>query len=265
MEAGILKSGLGLFKCLIASLLSLFLLPEGVVWADDLATGFDQANKLYAEGHYPEAISAYQKLLQTGKTSAALYYNLGNAYFKSGQIGRAIAYYRLTQNLNPRDPDLRANLQFARNRANAGFSAQTSRWRGFLQGMTLNEWTLVSMAFGWFWAALLTLRRWRDSLKSVLAGYTATIGIAWLVSLALLGLKIQAEFGHTPAVVVVREATVRYGPLEESRSFYTVLEGAEVEVVDRQDNWLQIRDASRRTGWLRRDQVIVVGSGGQTR
>ena len=56
-------------------------------------SAFESANKLYEEGKYSEAATAYARLLQTGETSPALYFNLGNAFFKSGQIGRAIAAF----------------------------------------------------------------------------------------------------------------------------------------------------------------------------
>ena len=75
---------------------------------------FDTANKLYEEGKFAEAAAAYESLVQSRQVSAALYFNLGNAWFKSGQIGRAIAAYRQAEQMTPRDPDLRANLQFAR-------------------------------------------------------------------------------------------------------------------------------------------------------
>jgi Flp pilus assembly protein TadD len=63
-----------------------------------------------------EAAAAYEQILTNGAVSPALYFNLGNAHFKAGQLGRAIAAYRQAERLTPRDPDVRANLQFARNR-----------------------------------------------------------------------------------------------------------------------------------------------------
>ena len=68
-------------------------------------------------------------------------FNWGNALFKSGQLGRAIAVYRRAEALSPRDPDLRANLQFARNSVTGGAGARPDRWRHWLNRWTLNEWT----------------------------------------------------------------------------------------------------------------------------
>jgi tetratricopeptide (TPR) repeat protein len=229
--------------------------------ANELTDGFDQANKWYAEGKYAEAIAAYQKLLTTGKVSAAIYFNLGNAFFKSGQIGRAIVNYDLAQNLSPRDPDLWANLQFARKTANAGVPVRLSRWRVWLHGMTLNEWAVLAAAVGWLWLTLLTLGQWRATLRQNFSGYTAAVGVACGLVAVGLGLRIYDEFATTKAVIVAREAIVRYGPLDESRNSYSLNDGAEVEVLDRQDKWLQVRDPARRTGWLRRDQAVVLAPG----
>src|SRR5215469_5260146 len=87
----------------------LLLFALGVVAAGGATaeSAFDEANKLYEQGKYTEAANGYEKILQSGQVSAAVLYNLGNAFFKSGQLGRAIATYRRAQQLAPRDPDLR--------------------------------------------------------------------------------------------------------------------------------------------------------------
>src|SRR6266511_3325281 len=87
----------------------------GLARAGDVSAAFEQANKYYEQSNFTEAAAAYARMIDGGHVSPALYFNLGNALFKSGQIGRAIFNYRLAQLLAPRDPDVRANLRFARN------------------------------------------------------------------------------------------------------------------------------------------------------
>src|SRR5262245_50565847 len=101
------------FGCAFA--LALLFLSSAHAASESAGPPFDSANLLYEQGKFAEAASAYQSLLKSGRTSAAVYYNLGNAFFKAGQIGRAIAAYARAEQITPRDPDLRANLQFARN------------------------------------------------------------------------------------------------------------------------------------------------------
>ncbi|MEO6026684.1 MAG: BatD family protein, partial [Candidatus Binatia bacterium] len=77
-------------------------------------TLFFQANTLYGDEHYPEAIAAYEKVLAAGIESGNLHFNLGNAYFKNGDVGHAILEYERARRTIPRDPDLHANLGYAR-------------------------------------------------------------------------------------------------------------------------------------------------------
>ncbi|HUI25620.1 MAG TPA: BatD family protein, partial [Candidatus Kryptonia bacterium] len=77
-------------------------------------TVFFHANALYGEEHYAEAAAEYEKILAGGRESSSVYFNLGNAYFKAGDVGRAILNYERARRLIPRDPDLHANLDYAR-------------------------------------------------------------------------------------------------------------------------------------------------------
>ena len=79
--------------------------------AEDVTSAFDRANKLYEQSRFSEAVGAYQQLNQSGLTSPTMYFNLGNAFFKSGQTGRAIAAYRQAQTLSPRDPSIHEHFR----------------------------------------------------------------------------------------------------------------------------------------------------------
>ena len=91
---------------------------------EDFSQVFNEANKLFELGKYPEAIAAYEKIIQSGTESVPVYFNLGNAFLKSGKVGRSIVAYRRAEQLSPRDPDIRANLRFARDQAGRGTAPQ---------------------------------------------------------------------------------------------------------------------------------------------
>ena len=80
---------------------------------EDLTNVFVEANQLYSETSFKEAVTLYEKILDTGYESAPLYYNLGNNYFKIGSLGKAILSYERSKRLNPGDGDLISNLDFA--------------------------------------------------------------------------------------------------------------------------------------------------------
>ena len=104
------------FTCCIAFLLS-------ALWAgSSLAqpnADFTKANEEYAQGHFTEAISGYEALVRAGQWSANLFYDLGNAYFRTGEFGRAILNYERALALERHHPEATANLQIARDEAHA--------------------------------------------------------------------------------------------------------------------------------------------------
>jgi len=220
-------------------------------------TAFDAANRLYEQSKFAEAAAAYENLLKPGAAATAVYFNLGNAYFKSGQVGRAISAYRQAELLTPRDPDVRANLQFARNQVQ-GPTLAPGRRQSWLGRLSLNEWTLLATAAVWLWFALLILRLWRPGLKPALGSYLALTGSAAV----MLGIGCAVVYYDSRltriAIVVSSEAVVRQGPLEESTPAFTAHDGAELRVLDRKDDWLQVSPDPGHSGWVRRNQLQLL-------
>lgn len=227
------------------------------LFAETAPASFSEANKFYEQGRFAEAASAYEKILQSGLDSEAVYFNLGNAFLKAGKTGRAIVAYRTAEKISPRDPDLRANLQFARDQAAGGLSNATMHWTNWTTRLTLNEWTTLAAFTTSGWFLLLTLRQWRPKWNKsfvrilLLLGAFAGTSVVCLVS-AIRAVRAQSS------VVIVPEAVVRRGPFEESQSAFSLRDGAEVTVLDLKTDWVQILDGSQRTGWLPKRQLLPV-------
>src|ERR1700677_5128458 len=120
----------------------------GNLSAADVTADFSTATRLYAEGKFAGAAEAYQHLIDSAGTSPNLLFNYGNAEFKAGNLGRAIAAFRRAGLLAPRDAEIRANLEYVRNPVQ-GATSHESRWQEWLGQLTLNEWTLLTV--GAFW------------------------------------------------------------------------------------------------------------------
>jgi len=225
----------------------------------EAGAGIEAANKLYEQGKFAEAAAAYEALALTHslKVSPALLFNLGNARFKAGEIGRAIVAYRSAGALSPRDPDVRANLQFARNQVE-GPTLRPSAGERWLQWLTANEWTALAMAGFWSCFLLLAAGEVRPAWKRRLRTYCLLAGGATALVSVCLVLALQGTSAPL-AVVVAREAVVRNGPLDESPSAFTVHDGAELRVLDAKDDWLQVTDGQQRTGWIKRPAVLTSG------
>ena len=236
------------------SVLLLFVLTISA-FAADLSASFDSANKLYGQGKFPEAAAAYEQMIKSGTVSPAIYFNLGNAYFKAGQLGRAIAALREAENLAPRDPDTRANLQFVRARIQ-GSTMSPARWQQWFATLTINEWAMLTAAVLWVWLALMVAIQFRPALKQSLRTLLWCAGAATLVCSGLLFVARSNDSTKT-AIVVAQDAVVHNGPLDEAPAGVTVHDGAELSVLDTKDGWLQVRVDAQRVGWLKREQVVL--------
>lgn len=240
-----------------------FLLLSLAFWmsnarADSFSDAFEKANKLYAEGQCEPAINTYSNLAQNGTVSAALYFNLGNACLKGGRSGLAVVYYQRALEISPRDPDIRANLQLARSRAYQGNPPKTGFLRSWTTWFSLNEWSILAAVAWWGWLGILVTHQLKPEMKSRLARLQRLLLMAALIAVAGLGIRLYFDRVINSAIIIVKEAPVKYGPLEESRVFYTLQDGAEITAIDRQNQWVQIRDNQKRTGWVHSDQVMDI-------
>ena len=229
--------------------------------AGDLPGEFSAANQLYAEGKFPEAAGAWQKIIQetqsAGRASAAVYFNAGNAEFKLGHLGRAIAAYRHAALLTPRDSEVLGNLEFARDQVQ-GATVRPGRWQSWVGALTLNEGAGLTAGVFWLTFLLLALRQIRPALAPRLRGITLVAGVATILSGGVLAVQADRHFNRQTAVVVASNVIARSGPYDDAQNIFAVHDGAELSVLDRHDDWFQVTDGTGKTGWLPRKQVELL-------
>lgn len=243
---------LGRVLLICASLLmSVTALPQNA----DLTAAFDQANALYAQGKFSEAAEKYKTLLGSGHTSPAVLFNLGNAYFKAGQLGKAIAAYRTSQARAPRDPDVQANLRFARNRVQ-GPTLTIPAWQRMLGRLSLNEWAVAASVALWLCLLLLATGQFRPAFNRALRPYLVASALIFLILAGCTWMALRITRAPL-AIVTAAEATVRQAPLDDSESAFVVHDGAELRVLDAKGDWLQVTPNGKRIGWVNRSQVLA--------
>jgi tetratricopeptide (TPR) repeat protein len=229
----------------------------GNLFAADAAGDFATANRLYAEGKFSAAAANYENLLETSGVSANLLFNYGNAEFKAGNLGGAIAAFRRAELLAPRDQEIRANLDYVRNQVQ-GATVRPARWQEWLGQLSLNEWTgLTALAF-WLVLGLLTVRQLRPALTPRLKGFTT---LACLLTLGLgtgTGLQAASHFTQATAVVTTTPAIARSGPFDDAQESFRAHDGAELSIVSRHDDWVEVADTQGKIGWLSLKQAQVV-------
>jgi tetratricopeptide (TPR) repeat protein len=229
----------------------------GKVFAADFASDFSTANKFYALGKFPEAAKTYETILQSGVQSSALLFNYGNAEFKSGNLGKAIAAFRRAELLAPRDSEIRANLAFVRNQVQ-GATVRESFWQNWLGNLSLNEWTAFATIAFWLTFLLLAAKQLRPALAAKLKNATWIFAALTIFSGTILGVQAANHFSKQTAVVVSATVMARSGPFDDAQSAFTTHDGAELLVLDRRDEWVQVADGSGKIGWLPAKQVEVL-------
>jgi tetratricopeptide (TPR) repeat protein len=227
------------------------------VRGEDPRAAFDSAARLYEQGKHPEAMAAYIGLLTNGVVTPSVLYNLGNAWLQQGELGHAIAAYRQAQRLRPRDPDLTANLRFARSKVAGLPHPERHLTTRLLSVLTPNEWAGLALVVTWVaggWLIVRDLRRKGSARAGGLAGVLVVLAILCTAAAMAAGYKER-----NPTAVLTAETIVRFGPLEESQQAFTLPDGAEVGVTDHKGGWLEIRDTAGRSGWLNTNMVVYLG------
>jgi len=230
------------------------------VFAQSPENQFFEANRLYAEGKYEDAVHLYEKMVQEGTRSDAIYYNLGNAYFKLGRTGKSILNYERARRIAPQDEDLLANLSFAMSLLEQAQPKEDYLWY---------EWFMVRLrelfsANGW---ALFLLIVYQCFFIGVLFALfvpqrrKATFPILWTFGLLIVftllftSSKIFVDTQQREGVIVARIADVRYSPSSEGAIAFQLKEGLKAYVDQCTDEWCHIRLTKDKSGWVKRPSI----------
>lgn len=212
---------------------------------------FFRANQAYKEGRFQDAIDGYLRLIQSGHGNGNVYYNLGNAYIRSDQLGRAILNYERAHILWPRDADLDFNLRYARDRMRdaipdrRGIVGMTFFWLGSLSlGELFRGFAVLN---GLFWAILL-IRLFRRSEWTYYI--SAILLIFWIMAGASFGLKWYQAATDDRAVILEKEAKILAGPEPQDTLLFKLHEGTIVHHERSEEGWSLVRLTDKKRGWV---------------
>jgi tetratricopeptide (TPR) repeat protein len=222
-------------------------------------TAFFQGNQAYAAGNYADAIRAYESVRDAGEDSGALEFNLGNAFFKNGQLAQAIASYTRARRLLPRDPDVQANLAYALEMAHVP-DEPPALWTRlvfpFASRATGDELAIAASACWWsFWlllGAYALVPRLRIGVRR--AAWAA--GALYFIFAGNLGLRLAEVELRDVAVVTANGGTsVRFEPTATGTEHFPAAPGTQLDITEAGDEWLQVRRADGLRGWVLRKDV----------
>jgi tetratricopeptide (TPR) repeat protein len=238
-------------------LLLVLLLFAGPVRADEASQLFNEANQLYLQAKYPDAIARYEKILQSGYESGELYYNLGNAYYKSGKIQNAILEYERAKELLPRDEDVQFNLQLA--------NLQVVDKIDVVPKIFIYRWidtmlTLFSLStMGWIVYAFFVLTLGTFAYFLFAPTYTQkrismfgglVFSAALILTMIGYGVQSYAESNTEFAIVMADAANIKSAPDSRGNDLFVLHKGLKVQVLDNVNHWRKIRLADGKVGWI---------------
>jgi tetratricopeptide (TPR) repeat protein len=223
------------------------------------------AEKAYDDKKYKEAILHYETLISEGFNSYELYFNLGNAYYRNNEIGKAIYNYERAKKIEPNDEDIKINLA----KANAKTIDQIDTKENFfisavktnlLATLSTTSWALATITLLSFAACMFFVFRYSSSIAvkriSFISACITLIGfiLAYLLGYSALQSKHDNKFG----VIVVREVKILNEPTQTAVSKFTLHEGTKIRVVDSNGDWLLIKLDNGNEGWVKMKDVGVI-------
>jgi len=218
---------------------------------------FEQANQAYEKANYNFAIEQYESILADGKYAPEIHYNLGNAYFKTGKLGKAILQYERTLRLNPDDKEAQKNLSIARVRIENQVQPLpsfflTRWWRGLRDSLSSGMWGGLAVLFLWLSLggfALWLLAKQRGHKKRGFLAGLAGLGL-FLLTLLLAGQRMATENNSGHAIILQKETSLRDGADEDSPEIILLHEGTKIQLMDNIGEWHKVRLANGEQGWL---------------
>lgn len=218
----------------------------------ELVNLFTQANQYYEQKNYEQCVTVYEDLITRGIKNSTVYYNLGNAYYRNQNIGKAVLNYERAYRLSPQDDDIRFNLEFVSTLIKDAPSKDilTRLWNLIPLNILL---TTVTIIFILFSLCLSLTFLW---YKRFLFWLNISLGIILCLTVPWLAIKIYNQETTISAIITSPNAEIRSGPTEDSSVEFTLPEGKKVVILGGNDTWLAIGlPKERLKGWTKKESV----------
>lgn len=220
-----------------------------------------QAHENYKEGKYEEAARLYEALVIEHPDLAEVHYNLGNVYFKLRKRGLAIAEYERARRIKPHDYEIRENLSYVQGLIEYKLEDKRNwyliQWYRLLRRFRWEEVVLLSQVLFLFFVLFLALKlAVRREIKFF--NLFKPLGILFLLSCVPLVSKYTDEFFRRDAVIVVPTAEIRYGPSQQDKVAFRLVEGLMVEVLETRGDWFLVGLVNEESGWCEKKNLEVL-------
>jgi tetratricopeptide (TPR) repeat protein len=221
-----------------------------------------KAEKAYADKNYKEAISLYETIAKGGFTSFKLYYNLGNAYYKNNELGKAIYHYELANKLKPNQDDIKMNLRIANEKTIDKIESKENFFIGALKTGLINSLTTT----GWAWTSIVSLIGTllfafiffispSVFLKRIVFFLSLISFIICILSMSFGFVALNSKRELNFAVILNRESKIHEEPDITSKTKFSLHEGSKVNVLEANAVWTNIKLENGNEGWVKSNEV----------
>lgn len=226
---------------------------------------YHKANISYQKQDYASAISFYDQLIKLNYISPEVYYNLGNCWFKTGNISKAILNYERARKISPDDEDVNFNLKIASlkvvDKIETVPQVFYKRWINSIStAMPGNSWSIVFILGIWLLVAAIA--------GFLISRSTVIKKIAFILILAFAGLNVvfyilasrsyNISYEDKEAVVMAASVYVKSAPEEKGNDLFILHEGTRVAVLEQMNNWQKIRIANGTVGWMKGNELEII-------
>ncbi|MCW5919919.1 MAG: tetratricopeptide repeat protein [Bacteroidetes bacterium] len=230
---------------------------------DDLL--FKEANNLYLKQSYFQAIEKYEQLISDNIISFEVYYNLGNAYYKTGNYTKAILNYERAKKIKPDDADVNLNLAIA-NQKTIDKIEPTPKvfynqwWDNYLASSTADTSAVIMLVFLWLFIATIaimiviknaSLKKLCFIIFLILACFTIFFFITSQTRQSINDSSVEA-------LIISQSAYIKSAPDDKGTNLFQLHEGTKINIVDELGNWKKIKIPNGNVGWVKSKDLETI-------
>lgn len=226
---------------------------------------FEEANALYNDGKYAEAIDKYESILESGEHSSELYFNIGNANYKLNNIAPSVYYYEKALLLNPNDEDIKNNLAYAQKMTvdaidkvpQVGFSRIINN---MVNTFDADTWAKMAIAGVLLFVLLFLMYHFSyATTRKRVAFVTSVLGLILACFSVVMAFQKEAlNKKDNPAIVFAQESRVMAEANRSSEEVFRLHEGTKVQVLEDYEDWFKIQLSDNSIGWIPSKDVKVL-------
>lgn len=226
---------------------------------------FNKATTYYNEGEYTKAADSYLQILENGEHSAALYFNLGNTYYKLNDIAPSIYYYEKALLLKPNDKDIKNNLAYAQNMTLDAIeplpqTSLTKFYNKLTHYLSFDQWAYVGVVLMMlFVGCYIAFYYFKFATQKRIAFISSIIFLLGsLMAVFLAYFQFQKFNSDQPAIVFAEEVSIKSEPNNRGQTVFSLHAGTKVNILEHLNDWTRIGISDGSTGWIPSEEIKIL-------